>query len=218
MTSKIIFCAHGVTSPDKMIEIQFEFAEMKFYCDAGFRLMQPSILSHDPSNPKLLKPYLLIETIATNKLIPRRIKSGEWIYIQSMDTEINKLKYVADPTTGKIKLNDMLFSVSVTDRHKGIFRENFGIYFCKPDGEIRKLMGIDDLFDFISRKAKLLRQPVTTTRLNYRDVFMLLRDLIATKIGPDDNFNPEKTEICMFTCRGFDADQDPPGQQPITIN
>lgn len=205
MTSKLIFCAHGVSSRDREIEVPFEFSSMQFYCDLGFKLMHPVSRLGD-----LLDPRFLTDAICKNKVIPRRIKDGEYVEILDMEREINKLKYLPK-SNGKIKLNDMLFIVSVTDRQEIIFRENFGLYYCKPSGEIIKLYDIDFLYGLLEKKARELRKRVEMTSLNYLDVFVLLRDSIA-RLG----INPSRTEICMFTCRVFETGPRP-GQTPISF-
>jgi hypothetical protein len=207
MGSKIIFCAHGLSSRDREVEIPFEFKSMQFYCDLGFKIMHPI----NSKNKMPISPHLLTEKICKNKLIPTRIKDEENILILNMETELNKLKYIPDEN-GKIKLNDMLFTLSVKDIQEIILRETIGLYHCNSVGTINKLMNVEDLYLCLERKSKELNIPVLQTKFSYHEIFNLFRDAMARF-----NIDPSTTEICMFTCRGFDKDKHPPGQTPIAI-
>jgi hypothetical protein len=206
MSSKLIFCLHGISDRGE-IEVPFEFSSIKFYCDLGFRLIHPV----NAVDQRILRPDKLTGTICKDKLIPRRIKGGQDVFVENMDAEINKLKYVPNQSTGKIKLNNMVFKVSLTDMSEPIFFQNFGLHLCKSTGESIKLMGIDDFYRILKDKARSLRRLINDTFFSYSDIFGFLRDAIARF-----DLDPSRTEICMFTCRGFEPGA--PGQTPMALD
>lgn len=201
--NKLIFACHGISSEDKMINVPFEFSSIYFFCDLGFKLMEP----HDVFDNKI-RPDLLTTSICLNKLIPRRLNSaGDYIKVLKMDEEIDKLNYRPDEQ-GNILLNVMGFNISMADRRVPLHYLNFGVHFCNAAGATRKILGFDELYGMLASKAREQRQSVESTMFNYNDVFGLLRDVTARL-----RLDPSTTDIAMFSCRSFSESS--PGQVPL---
>jgi hypothetical protein len=202
--NKLIFACHGIASEDKIIEVPFEFSSIYFFCDLGFTLIQPINLLNG-----VMRPDLLVDSICQNKLIPRRLDSNrKYTNIIRMDEEIGKLKYRPDEG-GKIQLNYMRFRISMRDRSTPFLYQNFGVYFCNAAGEIRKILGFDELYGMLEAKAREKRQPVEIAVFTYNDVFGLLRDVTARL-----RIDPTNTDIAMFSCRSFSPSS--PEQIPLS--